>query len=95
MIILELNLFIYFPDWNESQHKKFLGDKEALFRRKAVQNMKPMDGLHKLCKWIENRGLRHSAVTNAPRENVELMISIVGLIDFFDFLVIGNLLVHH
>jgi len=79
-----------FPDWDESQRKKFLDDKEALFRRKAVQNLKPVDGLHKLCKWIENRGLRRAAVTNAPRENAELMISIVGLTDFFEFLVIGS-----
>lgn len=44
-----------------------------------------MDGLHKLCKCIKNRGLRHATVTNTPRENVELMISIEGLIDFFEF----------
>lgn len=79
-----------FPDWEESQRQKFMDDKEALFRRKAVQNLKPVNGLHKLCKWIENRGFRRAAVTNAPRENAELMISIVGLTDFFELLVIGK-----
>lgn len=79
-----------FPDWDESQRQKIMDDKEALFRRKAVQNLKPVNGLYKLCKWIENRGLRCAAVTNAPRENAELMISVVGLTDFFELLVIGN-----
>eukprot|EP01018_Ginkgo_biloba_P011624 Gb_06527 [translate_table: standard] len=79
-----------FPDWDESQRNKFLHDKEAFFRRLAVQQLKPVNGLHKLCKWIEKRGLRRAAVTNAPRENAELMISIVGLTDFFELLVVGS-----
>lgn len=79
-----------FPDWDERRRQKIMDDKEALFRREAVHNLKPVHGLHKLCKWIENRGLRRAAVTNAPRENAELMISAVGLTDFFELLVIGS-----
>ena len=49
-----------------------------------------MNGLHKLCKWNENRGLKRAAVTKAPRENAELMISVVALTNFFELLVIGS-----
>lgn len=40
--------------------------------------------------WVEDRGLKHAAVTNAPRENAELVLSILGLAEFFDALIIGN-----
>lgn len=58
--------------------------------RLASEQLKAVDGLHKLCKWIEERGLKRAAVTNAPRANAELMISILGLTDFFQFLVVGS-----
>ena len=52
--------------------------------------MKPLDGLYKVRKWIEDRGLKRAAVTNAPRPNAELMISRLGLSDFFDAVIIGD-----
>lgn len=52
--------------------------------------MKPINGLHKLRKWIEDHGLKRVAVTNAPRSNAELMISAVGLSDFFETVIIGS-----
>lgn len=79
-----------FPDWDSDKVAKFLDDKEAMFRRLAAQQLKPVAGLHKLCKWIEDRSLSRAAVTNAPRENAELMISILGLTDFFHALVVGG-----
>ncbi|KAJ6872377.1 haloacid dehalogenase-like hydrolase domain-containing protein Sgpp [Populus alba x Populus x berolinensis] len=70
--------------------RKFLEDKEALFRRLASEQLQPMKGLQKLCKWIEDRGLRRAAVTNAPRSNAELLISMLGLSDFFEILVLAS-----
>lgn len=49
-----------------------------------------MNGLYKLKKWIEDHGLKRAAVTNAPRANAELMLSILGLTDFFEALIIGS-----
>ncbi|KAF8380644.1 hypothetical protein HHK36_028134 [Tetracentron sinense] len=81
---------ILFPDWDLQKSLKFMDDKEAMFRRLASEQVKPVNGLHKLCKWIKDRGLKRGAVTNAPRPNAELMISILGLSDFFEVLVIGG-----
>ncbi|XP_042506184.1 haloacid dehalogenase-like hydrolase domain-containing protein Sgpp [Macadamia integrifolia] len=78
-----------FPDWDMEKGLKFMDDKEALFRRLVKEKVKPVAGLHKLCKWIKDHGLKRAAVTNAPRENAELMISILGLSDFFDVVIIG------
>ncbi|KAH7833738.1 hypothetical protein Vadar_009267 [Vaccinium darrowii] len=69
---------------------KFCVDKEAMFRRLAKEELKPIQGLYKLKKWVEDRGLKRAAVTNAPRENAELMISTLGLSDFFEAVILGD-----
>ena len=56
----------------------------------APEQLKPVNGLYKLKKWIEDHGLKRAAVTNAPRANAELMLSILGLTDFFEALIIGS-----
>ncbi|XP_009792535.1 haloacid dehalogenase-like hydrolase domain-containing protein Sgpp isoform X2 [Nicotiana sylvestris] len=80
---------VFFPNDHE-RGVKFLDDKEALFRRLAKEQLKPLNGLYKLRKWIEDRGLKRAAVTNAPRENAELCINQLGLADFFDALILGS-----
>ncbi|KAK3014825.1 hypothetical protein RJ639_008301 [Escallonia herrerae] len=80
---------LLFPD-DHPRGVKFLEDKEAMFRRFAKEQVKPIDGLYKLRKWIEDHGLKRAAVTNAPRLNADLMISILGLSDFFDYVVLGS-----
>uniref|UniRef100_A0A5B6Z3G5 Haloacid dehalogenase-like hydrolase domain-containing protein Sgpp n=1 Tax=Davidia involucrata TaxID=16924 RepID=A0A5B6Z3G5_DAVIN len=80
---------LLFPD-DHPMGVKFLDDKEAMFRRLAKEQLKPVNGLYKLKKWVEDRGLKRAAVTNAPRPNAELMISILGLSDFFDSLILGS-----
>ena len=56
----------------------------------AVEQLKPLNGLDKVRKWIENHGLKRAAVTKAPRANAELMISILVLSYFFDVVIIGG-----
>eukprot|EP00262_Sarcandra_glabra_P007993 TRINITY_DN2115_c0_g2_i3.p1 TRINITY_DN2115_c0_g2~~TRINITY_DN2115_c0_g2_i3.p1 ORF type:complete len:245 (-),score=23.04 TRINITY_DN2115_c0_g2_i3:27-761(-) len=78
-----------FPEWDVERSLKFIDDKEAMFLRLASQHLKPVNGIHNMCKWVEECGLKRAAVTNSRRENAELMISILGLSNFFDILVIG------
>ncbi|KAL8500540.1 hypothetical protein ACS0TY_020214 [Phlomoides rotata] len=61
-----------------------------MFRRLVAEDMRPMAGLDKLIKWVEDHGLRRAAVTNAPRSNADLMISLLGLDEFFELVVIGS-----
>lgn len=64
-----------------------------LFRvwyRIVKEKIEPVKGLYKLKKWIEDRGLKRAAVTNAPKENAELMISLLGLTDFFHAVILGS-----
>ncbi|KAG6577640.1 Haloacid dehalogenase-like hydrolase domain-containing protein Sgpp, partial [Cucurbita argyrosperma subsp. sororia] len=78
-----------FPDDFE-RGLKFCDEKEAMFRRLVTEQLKPVNGLYKVKKWIEDRGLKRAAVTNAPRPNAELMISMLGLTDFFEAVIIGG-----
>ncbi|XP_049376959.1 haloacid dehalogenase-like hydrolase domain-containing protein Sgpp isoform X1 [Solanum stenotomum] len=78
-----------FPD-DQERGLKFCDEKEAMFRRLVKEQLKPIDGVYKVKKWIEDRGLKRAAVTNAPRLNAELIIEILGLKDFFDVVIIGS-----
>ncbi|XP_062145716.1 haloacid dehalogenase-like hydrolase domain-containing protein Sgpp isoform X2 [Alnus glutinosa] len=69
---------------------KFTDDKETMFRRLAKEQLEPVSGIYKVKKWIEDRGLKRAAVTNAPRPNAELMISRLGLSDFFEAVILGS-----
>ncbi|KAL6906359.1 hypothetical protein ACP4OV_003960 [Aristida adscensionis] len=81
-----------FPEMDHQKAMQFMDDKEAMFRKQhlAPGKLKAVDGLHELCKWIDDRGLKRAAVTNAPRANAELMLSLLGLTEFFPVLIIGS-----
>ncbi|CAL5401391.1 unnamed protein product [Camellia sinensis] len=81
---------ILLPKWDFQRAMKFMDDKEAMFRRLAAEQLEPVNGLNKLLKWIEDRGLQRAAVTNAPRPNTELLLSMLGLADFFKTVVLAS-----
>lgn len=56
----------------------------------AKEKLKPVNGLYKLTKWVEERGLKRAAVTNAPKENAEVLISLLGLKEFFHVVIQGT-----
>ncbi|KAK8454629.1 hypothetical protein SEVIR_4G006800v4 [Setaria viridis] len=76
-----------FPDWDQARLDAFFAEKEELFARYAREGLKEIAGLTALCHWADERRLKRAAVTNAPRANAELMISILGLSDFFKLIV--------
>lgn len=79
-----------FPGWDQAKLDGFFKEKEALFARYAGEGLREIAGLSRLCLWAGERGLRRAAVTNAPRANAELMISILGLSDFFQLIVTAD-----
>eukprot|EP00199_Chlamydomonas_sp_CCMP681_P005709 CAMPEP_0119108366 /NCGR_PEP_ID=MMETSP1180-20130426/13964_1 /TAXON_ID=3052 ORGANISM="Chlamydomonas cf sp, Strain CCMP681" /NCGR_SAMPLE_ID=MMETSP1180 /ASSEMBLY_ACC=CAM_ASM_000741 /LENGTH=246 /DNA_ID=CAMNT_0007093969 /DNA_START=133 /DNA_END=873 /DNA_ORIENTATION=- len=73
--------------------------REARFRSLAEVSLQPIHGLGQFTSWVEARGLRRGAVTNAPRLNAEMMIQSVsttlGLNKmFFEAVVIGDECTH-
>ncbi|KAL4396533.1 Haloacid dehalogenase-like hydrolase domain-containing protein Sgpp [Arachis hypogaea] len=57
---------------------------------KKGKNSPTLNGLDKVREWIESRRLKRAVVNNAPRANAELMISLLGLLDFFHVVIIGG-----
>ncbi|XP_015956498.1 haloacid dehalogenase-like hydrolase domain-containing protein Sgpp [Arachis duranensis] len=69
---------------------EFVDDKKDMFRKLAKEQVKPLNGFDKVREWIESCGLKRAAVTNAPRANAEYMISLLGLSNFFQAVIIGG-----
>ncbi|CAG9466503.1 unnamed protein product [Pedinophyceae sp. YPF-701] len=79
-----------FPAWSEEQQREFYLEKEARYRAMAEHDLDPVPGLFDFLAWLRMRSVRTAAVTNAPRANAEVMLRGVGLLDYFDTLVIGE-----
>ncbi|KAG2494256.1 hypothetical protein HYH03_007611 [Edaphochlamys debaryana] len=79
-----------FPEWPEERRTAFYMDKEERYRRLARAGLEPLEGLREFVAWVERKGLRRAAVTNAPRANAEMMLAALGLETFFEHLVLGE-----
>lgn len=66
--------------------------KEALFRERAAQGLSALRGLHELLAAAQQRGWATALVTNAPRANVQHVLSALGL--QFPLLVLAEDLAH-
>eukprot|EP00285_Hemiselmis_virescens_P010013 CAMPEP_0173398884 /NCGR_PEP_ID=MMETSP1356-20130122/43262_1 /TAXON_ID=77927 ORGANISM="Hemiselmis virescens, Strain PCC157" /NCGR_SAMPLE_ID=MMETSP1356 /ASSEMBLY_ACC=CAM_ASM_000847 /LENGTH=241 /DNA_ID=CAMNT_0014358477 /DNA_START=267 /DNA_END=992 /DNA_ORIENTATION=+ len=80
----------FFPDWDRERAEEWSAQKEARFRKEAAGRLEAMKGLEKLMEWIEDRGIKKAAVTNAPRLNAEFMLGVIDKLDWFDELIIGD-----
>jgi HAD superfamily hydrolase (TIGR01509 family) len=81
-----------FPDWAEDRRTWFYETKEARYREMASSSgmLQPLEGLSSLIDWIETRGIRRVAVTNAPRDNAHLMLKVLKLDSWFEKVVLGE-----
>jgi len=71
------------PHLSVPEGEKFAEDKEARFRELAPL-LKPLAGLDKILNWTEKSGLKRGLVTNAPRKNVDFMLTTLELTETFD-----------
>ena len=78
-----------FPNGSSAEHKDFVVAKEARFRA-SVGTLTPMPGLLALLDWSDANDIPRAVVTNAPRDNAELMLCAIGVRDRFEHLVIGE-----
>uniref|UniRef100_A0A6U2EPG4 Haloacid dehalogenase-like hydrolase domain-containing protein Sgpp n=1 Tax=Hemiselmis andersenii TaxID=464988 RepID=A0A6U2EPG4_HEMAN len=80
----------FFPEWDRETAEAWSAAKEARFRKEAAGRLEAMKGLEKLLQWITDRNIKKAAVTNAPRENAEMMLQAIDKLDWFDKLIIGD-----
>lgn len=74
-----------FPDADAAVHRDLAERKEASFRALAASGgLDPTPGAIEVLAWARRRQVATGLVTNAPRANAELMVSVLGLADAFD-----------
>lgn len=67
-----------FPDYSVAEHQRIADSKEARFRDLA-EKLTPQPGLMELIAAADAQKIPRAVVTNAPRENAELMLNAIGL----------------
>ena len=77
------------PHLSLEEGERFAEYKEARFREMAPL-LKRMDGLDEILNWTEKHSIKRVLVTNAPRKNVEFMLSILDLTESFDKIILGE-----
>lgn len=77
------------PSLSLEASEKFAEKKEASFRELAKLSQ-PMAGLSNILDWTNKVGLKKAVVTNAPPKNAHFMLSVLGLTDSFDTVVLAT-----
>jgi len=90
---------LLFPDCGPDHQSELAALKEEIYRgllRDAVREsaIEAQPGALELLDWARDRQIRCGVVTNAPRENVTLMLAILRLAGRFDAVVLGEELIH-
>jgi beta-phosphoglucomutase len=72
-----------------AEQRRALDDKEAWFRERA-DSLHPVKGAAELLDFADAHRLRRAVVTNAPRENADLMLAAIGFAARLPILVVGG-----
>ena len=76
-----------FPDKDGAERDRLAQDKERWFRELATAGVDATPGAVALLAWARSKGIATGLVTNAPRENADLMIAVLGLAEDFDVVI--------
>jgi HAD superfamily hydrolase (TIGR01509 family) len=77
------------PQLSPVEAENFADEKEAIFRQLA-SHLQPLPGFTELLAWTKKHNLKRALVTNAPRLNVEFMLSTLGIQTAFDTIVLAE-----
>ena len=84
----------FLPDETLERRAAIMAEKEAAFRELAPGQIHPLSGLLALFALADRAGTPIVAVTNAPRENADMMLSALEIADRFAAVIIGDELAH-
>lgn len=84
----------YFPQHSESVWDAYAEDKEALFRELACGRVEPTLGAIEFVNECYASNIPMCVVTNAPRKNAAMLLDALGMLQAFEYLVIGDELTH-
>eukprot|EP00184_Porphyridium_aerugineum_P004611 CAMPEP_0184696516 /NCGR_PEP_ID=MMETSP0313-20130426/3776_1 /TAXON_ID=2792 /ORGANISM="Porphyridium aerugineum, Strain SAG 1380-2" /LENGTH=276 /DNA_ID=CAMNT_0027155147 /DNA_START=146 /DNA_END=976 /DNA_ORIENTATION=+ len=79
----ELILTNLFPQWTQQQRNAFAEEKEIRWRQAVKGSLRPIQGLISFTEYAQTKNLKRCAVTNAPKLNVDCILSEIELIQWF------------
>lgn len=79
-----------FPGNNGPDRDALIDAKESLFREMASTQLVPTAGLPHLLEWAKKKTIPMAIVTNAPRENVNLLMEKLKIEGNFSDIIIGG-----
>lgn len=91
---------------NESILKELLGDlppgriaemaqrKEELFRRQVAGKVKALPGAAELVRLLQELSIPQAVVSSTPRQNIDLILGSLGLVDAFPVIVAAEDVIH-
>ena len=77
------------PQLSPTEAEEFADEKEAKFRDMASK-LEALPGLKELIAWTELHKIKRALVTNAPRDNAKFMLTVLGLEDTFELIVLAE-----
>lgn len=77
-----------YPDLSEEERERMWTEKEKEYRRRAITSLRRLNGLSELMSQIDAEKIPKIAVTNAPRENADMMLKALQLDVWFKELVV-------
>lgn len=77
------------PNLTLAESQQLAEKKESRFRELS-QSLQPLPGLLDMLAWTDKLGLQRAVVTNAPPKNAQFMLSVLGLTNIFDTVVLAN-----
>ncbi|MBM0740080.1 HAD family phosphatase [Phormidium sp. CLA17] len=80
------------PHLTELEGRQLSNQKEAEFRSRTAGELQPLAGLSEILVWANDRQLNQAVVTNAPQENAEFMLQVLGLTQQFETVVLAETL---
>lgn len=83
----------FFPQLPVAERDAIFERKEAVYRR-IVGQVSPVAGAVALLDWADAHGVLCGVVTNAPRENANMILKGAGLFERFGTIVCGQELAH-
>jgi len=95
-VIADTGIF-HFKAWQEVFRKKGVNlldviadEKEASYRQKVAQNIKPLPGALELMRLLTDNGVKMAIASSAPPENIQLITHGLGIDDYFQAIVWGR-----
>jgi len=64
--------------------------KEIIFRRNYRDHVKPFPGAIRLIKSIPATGIKQALVSSTPKENVDMILGALGLVNYFSVILAGG-----